>query len=133
MKLIVCMTMLLGSAAFAAPESGVWRCGADGRSYSDSPCPGGRPVVTDDSRNAEQRNEAREAVARDRTVARQLAQERREREAEWRTRGPGLIAIKPLEKPEAIKPREKKKREASPPAAPGTSSSAARASRSTKG
>ncbi len=126
--LTLCVAALLIGPAAAAAQTPVWRCGAEGRSYADSPCPGGRAIQADDARSADQRAEAREAVVRDKAIARQLIQERREREAEWRARGPGLIAIKPLDKPEPLKARAKK-RQPSPFEARGTSTSTARASR----
>jgi hypothetical protein len=69
------------SAALAAPPQTVYRCGADGRSYSQTPCADVRPVNADDSRSASQQEAAREGADRDSQQAQKLAEERRQREA----------------------------------------------------
>lgn len=130
---------LLGPAL--AQNTTVWRCGSDGRVYSDSPCPGGRELQVADARSAQQRQEAVEVAARDQAMARRLADERREREREYAARGPGLIALGPVSTPaQGVKPTKrpsaKKKQTAQPErskpqdfAARGTSPSAAHGSR----
>lgn len=141
MKLLILVTLLLASAAAQPAEPAVWRCGADGRSYGDSPCAGGQQVAVADPRSDLQRAEARDAAKRDQALARQLVQERREREAELRAHGPGLIAIKssPATARETLKPRSKKKEKtskhdrASRPEARGTSPTADRWTRSPQG
>lgn len=60
----------------------VYRCGAEGRSYSDEPCPGGRTVVVDDARSAEQVAQARAAAQRDARLADAMARERQRSERE---------------------------------------------------
>jgi hypothetical protein len=67
-------------AAVAAPPQTVYRCGPDGRQYSQTPCADGRPVTTEDSRSAEQQKAARDVAARDAKHAEKLAAERRQRE-----------------------------------------------------
>lgn len=130
--------LMLACAVARAAEPSVWRCGTEGRSYSDSPCPGGQLVAVADPRSELQRAEARDAVRKDQAIARQLVQERQQREAYLRARGPGLIAIKPVTAPrsESLKPRQKAKEKekaprpdrASRPEARGTSPTAGRAS-----
>jgi len=71
---------LAAAAAVAAPPQTVYRCGADGRQYSQTPCADGRPVTTEDSRSAEQHKAARDVAARDAQHAEKLAAERRQRE-----------------------------------------------------
>ena len=133
--------LLLAFAAAHAAESSVWRCGADGRSYSDSPCPGGRQVAVADPRSDDQRAQARDVARKDEVLARELVQQRRERDAELRTRGPGLVAIRstPSNDGGTVKPRLKAKEAKEPkmkssrpapasrPAARGTSPTADRA------
>lgn len=72
---------LAASAAWAGPPQTVYRCGPDGRQYSQTPCADGREVTTEDSRSAEQQRAAREVATKDARQADKLASERREREA----------------------------------------------------
>ncbi len=77
--IVVSLTAL---AAWAAgPPQTVYRCGPDGRQYSQTPCADGREVTTEDSRSAEQQRAAREVATKDARQADKLAAERREREA----------------------------------------------------
>jgi len=48
-------TLLLGAGAACAAPQKVFRCGPDGRIYSQVPCKDGYEVGADDKRSAEQR------------------------------------------------------------------------------
>lgn len=72
---------LAGSVAAAAPPQTVYRCGPDGRVYSQTPCADGRAVTTEDSRSASQQKAASDVATRDAQQAQKLADERRKREA----------------------------------------------------
>ena len=61
----------------AGAASAVYRCG---QTYQQTPCPAGQVLNIDDSRSPGQQREAREAMAADQRVARQLAAERKARE-----------------------------------------------------
>jgi hypothetical protein len=134
--IVLCLAAL--TAARAQTQT-VWRCGADGRSYSASPCPEeGRALQLADDRSERQRMEAARVADSEAALARRLAEERREREKEWAARGPGLIAVGPVsapEKSEAVRPPKrqagKKQGPKRPPAfeARGTSPSTAQVSR----
>ncbi len=134
MKLLPMLALLL-ACGLAQAQTTVWRCGPDGRSYSDSPCADGRVVAVVDTAVAPaDAARAGALAAQDRRLARQLAQERREREA-W-VRGNGLAGIRPAAavpltppEPPALKDRKPKKRSA----AAGTSRKAARGSRQMRG
>ena len=69
----------LTSAAFAAAP--IYRCGPDGRVYSQAPCDGGRLIDAADPRSEAQRVEARRVAARERKAANDLERERRAQEA----------------------------------------------------
>jgi hypothetical protein len=69
------------SVTAAAPPQTVYRCGPDGRVYSQTPCMDGRPVTIEDPRSATQEKAARDVAARDAQQAQQLADERKQREA----------------------------------------------------
>ena len=71
--LLLCSTW----AHAQAPAAGVYRCGS---SYSDAPCPGGKPVAADDPRSAAQLQQAQDVKRRDAALADQLRSERLTRE-----------------------------------------------------
>jgi len=81
MKTLV-LTIALCAAALSAQAQTVYRCGADGRSYSDSPCKDGRAVDVSDARSAEQARAAADAAQRQQQLADGLRRERHAREAE---------------------------------------------------
>jgi hypothetical protein len=129
MKLALLAAALV--CAGAAQSQTVWRCGAEGRDYSDVACTGGTQVAVADTRSAAQLQAARELLARDRALALELVRERREREAV--ARGPGLVGIKAAPQP-GLRPAAPKGKAKSKPvlyraAVPGISPSAALASR----
>jgi hypothetical protein len=72
---------LAGGVAAAAPPQTVYRCGPDGRVYSQTPCADGRAVTTEDSRSASQQKAAGDVSTREAQQAQKLAHERRQREA----------------------------------------------------
>jgi hypothetical protein len=118
----------------------VWRCGADGRSYSSVPCAEGRAVVTSTPRPAQDLQAAQAAAEREKQWADRLQSERAQRENV--APGTGLIGIYDrkarLQSALALKPQvQKKKRHqhrlAKPPADDGTFRAAAPASRRTRG
>lgn len=112
---------LATTATDVAAQSTVYRCGQDGREYSSTPCPGGRAVVVDDARSAEQQNQARDTAQREAKLADQLARERRQREHEVKPSKPGALSAK-HHPPDASASRpaapRKPKRRASAPADP---------------
>jgi hypothetical protein len=81
-----CRAALAGSAAAAllataASAQTIYRCGPDGRSYSQTPCADGKPLTVDDPRSAEQQRAARGVADREAKTAQQLRDERHKREA----------------------------------------------------
>ncbi|MDP3085336.1 MAG: hypothetical protein Q8N44_16835, partial [Rubrivivax sp.] len=71
----------LGLAVLSAVQAQtVWRCGADGSRYADSPCDGGQVVAVADSRSPEQVRAAQALAAREQRVAAQWVSEREQRE-----------------------------------------------------
>ncbi|MDB5818168.1 MAG: hypothetical protein JWQ11_1808 [Rhizobacter sp.] len=85
---------VLGSVPIASAQT-VYRCGADGRSYSQTPCPGGRTVDVDDSRTPEQQQQAQTAADRDARLGAALERERRTEEAIAAQRPTGPAALSP--------------------------------------
>lgn len=92
-------SLLIAACAHPAGAAGpnglgshTWRCGS---SYSDHPCPGGRPVSVDDSRSSADR-QAQDRRTRDaQRQADAMARERRALEHEAARQRPALIAPPP--------------------------------------
>ena len=149
--------VLLITGAAQAQQT-VWRCGPGGTTYSNEPCPGGRAVGVGDSRASNDVQAAREVAGRDRTLAKDMRQERLQREAEQRAQGSGVGGfsgakpappVKADQAPVVAKSKakakgktksetkseskSKTKRKPRPPEAAGTSTKAARASRRAPG
>lgn len=103
------LAFLLGLCGGGATASqSIWRC--NGNSYSSQPCSGGRLLDATDTRSDSDQRAAREVVERDRRLARDMAQDRQEREREWRqAAGTGLTGFS-LPTPNAaadIKPKDR--------------------------
>ena len=85
MNKLVTLTLLLATACAVSQAwaQGVWRCGADGRSFSDRPCADGQPLrmaELADTRTAAEVQSALAVAARERRLAESLRQERLQRE-----------------------------------------------------
>jgi hypothetical protein len=105
----------------AAPPQTVYRCGPDGRIYSQTPCSDGKAVNTDDARSASQQKAARDVAARDAEMARQLAEERRQRDAAVLGQQPAGFKVAPP--PEAASAPARKGKTKAPSAAGSASMS----------
>ncbi len=100
--------LALSLVASAASAQTVYRCG-DGKQYSQTPCPGGKAVMADDARSAEQQRQAAAAARADAQQANALAAERRQREAA--VKGQLAAGIKPAAPAaSAAKPHKAKKK-----------------------
>ena len=85
MKRHAVLILLCAAAGMPPPAQAqaVWRCGADGRSYSDRPCADGRPLQTAelaDTRSAIEVESAHGVATREKRLAEALRRERLERE-----------------------------------------------------
>jgi len=72
---------MLASACATVLAGPIYRCGPDGREYSQTPCSGGTVVESSDTRSAAQRAEARRVAERERQLASDLERQRRADEA----------------------------------------------------
>jgi len=109
---------LLPLLAQAAPPQTVYRCGPDGRVYSQAPCADGKALTVDDPRSASQQKAAREVSARDAEQAKKLADERRQREAAAKGQAAAGIQASPAAdtaSAPARKPKSKPKTAATDP------------------
>jgi hypothetical protein len=67
--------------AGGSPAQTVYRCGPDGRTYSQAPCPEGRAVDVGDARSDAQRREAAQVTRRQDTLGRSMEGDRLARES----------------------------------------------------
>jgi hypothetical protein len=84
-----CLSWL--ACAAQAQEQRVYRCGADGRSYSQQPCEAGRGIDVADPRSVHQAAQARQVAQRDARLADALERQRLQAERVAARQGPALI------------------------------------------
>jgi hypothetical protein len=88
MKIFVTGALLLGLGC--AQGQTIWRCGPDGRSFSDRPCSSGQALEALQPRPASDQAEAQRQLQRDQALAKLLRRERLLRESQAPT---GLAGI----------------------------------------
>ena len=79
--LVAASILVLCATAISAAPTTIYRCGPDGREYSQVPCVDGILIDASDPRSAAQRSEALKVAARERQRAAELERERRTNEA----------------------------------------------------
>ncbi|MEP7282828.1 MAG: hypothetical protein ABI696_12680 [Rubrivivax sp.] len=88
---IVALFLGITSSTATAAEWSLWRCGADGRSFSDRPCPSGQALaITTTAPSATALAEAHAVAARERAALHALAAQRHAREADGVTAPSGF-------------------------------------------
>ena len=87
--------LLCAWAAASSAQQSVYRCGADGRTYSQEPCEAGRLIDVSDRRSAEQSTQTRQAVQRDAHLAQALQNEREHAERQATRQTPVIIGGAP--------------------------------------
>jgi hypothetical protein len=92
-RLIAAAPLLLAPAAWA--QTTVYRCGADGRTFSQTPCADAQVIVLKPGPGPQAQAEARAVAAREAALARQLADERRAREAAAARAAPRVVVRRP--------------------------------------
>jgi hypothetical protein len=134
MKAFVAITMLL-LATTANQAQGVWRCGPDGRSFSDTPCKDGRELSLPQSRPAADLDSAHAMAQREKALAAQLVRERQQRETVALASAAGIHGTRLVKAPEvrALRAQPPKAKQRHRLEALETSPSAAPSSRRTKG
>ena len=88
------LTLVLCHLTGLAAAQTIWRCGPDGRSFSDTPCTEGHALPLAETRPAEDVSVARARAERDIRLAEQLRRERLAEEAAQR--GNGLASLGPV-------------------------------------
>jgi hypothetical protein len=91
MSRAVLLALALCATGVVQAQTQVYRCGADGRIYSQEPCAHGRSVDVADPRSAQQAAQARQAVLRDAREADELERSRLRAERLAARQGPALI------------------------------------------
>lgn len=74
---------LLAALIVNAQAQTIYRCGADGRSYSQTPCSGGAAVDASDARSDRERREARAVAEADQALADRMERDRLQAEARF--------------------------------------------------
>ena len=134
---------LAASASHAAPPQTVYRCGPEGRVYSQTPCADGKPVTIDDPRSASQQKGSsrcgRAGRAAGETAGRRTAQARgrgtgprawpASRRQRCRKRRPHLLASQRPRRAQANRNMSPPMRVPAASAAPSSSASFRRAAR----
>ncbi len=97
------LTLSISALVLAGSASAqqVYRCGPEGRVYSQTPCKDGYVVPTDDARSDAQRKAALETVKTDAKLAERMTREREARERAAAQKGPTIIANSGAGKPAA--------------------------------
>jgi len=108
--------LAMAPAWVLAQGQSVWRCGADGRSYSDVPCLQGKAVEMPTARPAADIDEAKSHAAREKLQAQAIEREQQRRDRTERHSGlSGFVHIQPNAQAKAdAKPTVKTQRELKP-------------------
>jgi hypothetical protein len=105
---LACALLALVAGNVQATQA-VWRCA--GNTYSSQPCKEGRQLELAAGPSADEQRHAREVAERDRRLAREMVQDRREREHEVRmAMGSGLAGIPRPAAPDATHTTQAKHR-----------------------
>ena len=109
------MLLALAALPLLADAQTIWRCGADGRSFSDTPCSERHAMAVADTRPNQDVAAARALADREIRVAEKLVRERlREESAQ---RGNGLAALGPVSASAGVKPPSRERRQLQQPQA----------------
>lgn len=90
-RILALSLLWLAPSLSPAASQKVFRCGPEGKTYSQTPCKDGYEVNTDDTRSAEQRKAAEENVKREAKMAEKMAREREAKEAAASKQLPTII------------------------------------------
>ena len=107
----------------AVAQTPVYRCGPEGREYSQLPCAGGTQFDAADPRNADQRAQGEQAAERERRHAAALERDRLAREASTRpSRAVGIDSRRAAAAPAAAasRPIRHVRKKSAKPVAPDT-------------
>lgn len=107
MKTVITMLLVVCTAVPATLQAqGVWRCGPDGRIFTDAACPQGQPLELAAARPAEDLHSAQQRADREKALADRLQRDRQMREAQPGAGPAGIYGLRPVVKAPA-KPKVK--------------------------
>ena len=134
MRTAIKLLLLLCSALPAVLHAQtVWRCGPDGRTFTDAPCPQGQLLEVAASRPAADLHSAQQLAQREKAWGQQLQRERQQRETQA-TAGPaGIYGLRPVKALPEPKVKVAKKHPKQRLEAAGTWQSTAPSTRQKKG
>ena len=106
------LTLLLAlctATSTALHAQTVWRCGPDGRTFTDAPCPQGQMLDLAASRPAADLESAQQLAQREKAWGQQLQRERQQREAQTSAGPAGIYGLRPVKALPSPKARLAKK------------------------
>lgn len=110
MKRLAVACFFLLSTTFACAQGTVYRCGPDGKTYSQEPCKGGTKIDASDTRTEAQRADSLATTAADKKRADALEREREAREAVQKPTTAGGFNSRPAAASDTAKAEDKGKR-----------------------
>lgn len=110
MKRLAVACFLLLSTTFAGAQATVYRCGPDGKTYSQAPCKGGKEVDASDTRTEAQRADSMATTTADKKRADALERERMAREAAQKPSTASGFNARPAALSDTAKAEDKGKR-----------------------
>ena len=110
MKRLAAACLLLLSASFAHAQATVYRCGPDGKTYSQEPCKGGKQIDASDTRTEAQRADSLAATAADKKRGDALERDRLKGEAAQKPAAASGFNARPAAASETAKSADKGKR-----------------------
>jgi hypothetical protein len=93
--------LLLAPLLSPAAAQKIFRCGPEGKTYSQTPCKDGYEVNANDQRSPEQRKAAEDVVKREAKLTETMAREREAKEAVAAKQAPTIIGKPPVSAPAA--------------------------------
>ena len=110
MKRLAAACLLLCFACVAYAQATVYRCGPDGKTYSQEPCKDGKKIDASDTRTEAQRADSLATTAADKKRADALERDRLKREAAQKPAAASGFNSRPAAASEAAKAEDKGKR-----------------------
>lgn len=111
MKRLAVACFLLFSSTIAFAQATVYRCGPDGKTYSQEPCKDGKKIDASDTRTEAQRADSLATTAADKKRADALERERMAREAAQKPSAASGFNSRPAAASDPTKAEDKAKRQ----------------------
>ena len=109
MKKAIMLLVLCSAVPATLHAQTVWRCGGDGRTFTDAPCPQGQAMDVATPRPVADLHQAQQLAQREKAWADQLQRERLQREAQQAAGPAGIYGLRPVKSKSDLKPKPAKK------------------------